>query len=151
MGVESRKEEKNQNLRSREKEQKEERRRQEELEKFNAISDYEIDAGYQLVYRDEDMDEYLEYEEAGYYSDREDTEYGDQVISEEEKQWENELQKEEEIMEEMKEAENEVDNDTGWTPTPGSEFSTEEKNPGSVRSAGARGRALVFLEENVKE
>merc|ERR1719495_400675 len=45
---------------------------------------------------------------------------------------------------------NEVDNDSVWAPTLGSEFSTDEKNPGSGRSLGARGRSLVFLEEDFK-
>jgi len=155
--VESRAEKEKEEERRREKEQEqevrrweEELRRGEELEKFNAISDNKLDEGYQLVYRDGDIQEYLDYTEEDYmyYSDDEDTEYyGQGSIQQINSSKQSHIPQVDKVLDETS---NEVDNDSVWTPTLGSEFSTDEKNPGSGRSVGARGRSLVFLEEDFK-
>merc|ERR1712098_997244 len=145
--VESRAEKEKEEERRREKEQEvrrweEELRRGEELEKFNAISDNELDEGYQLVYRDRDIQDYLD------YSDEQDTLYDGQGRIEQIHS--TKQSNKEKIDKVLDETNNEVDNDSVWAPTLGSEFSTDEKNPGSGRSLGARGRSLVFLEEDFK-
>jgi len=155
--VESRAEKEKEEERRSEKEQEQEVRRWEqelkrgeELEKFNAISDNKLDEGYQLVYRDGDIQEYLDYTEEDYmyYSDDQDTLYDGQGRIEQINS--SKQSNKEKIDKVLDDTNNEVDNDSVWAPTLGSEFSTDEKNPGSGRSLGARGRSLVFLEEDFK-